>query len=428
MTAFQRALWFNPIDANAHLGIGTCLYREGNFAEAATSLQRASWYNPRNLAPYRWLGYSLYHLRNYSDAASALDRLLQRKPGDFDAQYWRGSALMAAGRYEEAAQSLGKAVELRHDDFDANYWCGSALLRAGRFREAVVNLEQANALRPSSITARQLLLAAYAGAGEFNKGFRLFPGVVAVVGIGLCGIYVFGLAILCWFSFRIGKSSFPPVSLTLGWLALMVEGQLALIFPFAFFSSAANPNSTLLAVLISGLPLVGAAVFGFRRKPWGAPFRSPVRFGGLKTIALAMLFLVLIFAFNVVFEKLMALNPSYHRPMQKSMVFLREAMAASPLLGLLTIAFVVPIAEEIVFRGLLFGSLQRWFRVRWIVPLTALVFAVIHLDIFFLLPLLFLGLILGWARARTGSLGLPIFLHCLNNCLALIGAYSAGWR
>jgi len=51
------------------------------------------------------------------------------------------------------------------------------------------------------------------------------------------------------------------------------------------------------------------------------------------------------------------------------------------------------------------------------VILSAAAFALMHLQPLYLTPLFCLGLLLGAARVRTGSLGLSILLHITNNGL-----------
>ena len=57
----------------------------------------------------------------------------------------------------------------------------------------------------------------------------------------------------------------------------------------------------------------------------------------------------------------------------------------------------------------------------WSIIVTALIFAGFHVQPAAFLQLSLLGLLLGWARARTGAVGLPILLHVLNNSLAAVG-------
>ncbi|WP_157981412.1 CPBP family intramembrane glutamic endopeptidase [Cognatilysobacter tabacisoli] len=87
---------------------------------------------------------------------------------------------------------------------------------------------------------------------------------------------------------------------------------------------------------------------------------------------------------------------------------------------LLLMAVVAPVAEEIVFRGLLLGGLSRHIGFAWANLLQSALFAVSHNDWPRLPFYLAMGLLGGWLVRRSGSLGSAIALHVLNNMLAVI--------
>ena len=75
-----------------------------------------------------------------------------------------------------------------------------------------------------------------------------------------------------------------------------------------------------------------------------------------------------------------------------------------------------PIAEELAFRGLLYAGLsKRGVRPALTVIITAIAFALFHFEPVRLGILIVIGLVLGVARARSGSLGVPIVAHAVNN-------------
>lgn len=87
---------------------------------------------------------------------------------------------------------------------------------------------------------------------------------------------------------------------------------------------------------------------------------------------------------------------------------------------------VVPIGEEVFFRGFVFGGL----RARWGVTVAAVgsaaFFAAVHLQLVHGVPIFFLGVLLALAYQRTGSLVPAIVAHSLNNVIALLSAWR-GW-
>ena len=86
---------------------------------------------------------------------------------------------------------------------------------------------------------------------------------------------------------------------------------------------------------------------------------------------------------------------------------------------LLRACLLAPLAEELLFRGALFGWLRRRLPAVGTIALTAALFAGTHMMPL-LLPVTFLfGVAAGWVRERTGS-ALPFFaMHVLNNVLML---------
>jgi membrane protease YdiL (CAAX protease family) len=77
-----------------------------------------------------------------------------------------------------------------------------------------------------------------------------------------------------------------------------------------------------------------------------------------------------------------------------------------------------PVCEEIIYRGLLWGALERLKWGRWTVfGLTTVIFAVSHLEPLRTSLLLVIGIPIGLARLFTGRLGASIITHQINNFL-----------
>ncbi len=74
-----------------------------------------------------------------------------------------------------------------------------------------------------------------------------------------------------------------------------------------------------------------------------------------------------------------------------------------------------PVAEEVVFRGVLFPALRPRLGLRGALFLQAAVFSAIHLDPVGFVPRLLLGVVFGELTLFTGSLWASIFAHALNN-------------
>ena len=92
-------------------------------------------------------------------------------------------------------------------------------------------------------------------------------------------------------------------------------------------------------------------------------------------------------------------------------------------LSLCLVGIAAAVGEELIFRGIL----QRYFTQNLSphigIILGSLIFGAFHLQLSRLLPLAFLGLILGYSYYYTRSIWVPILLHLVNNGFQTIGAY-----
>jgi membrane protease YdiL (CAAX protease family) len=86
------------------------------------------------------------------------------------------------------------------------------------------------------------------------------------------------------------------------------------------------------------------------------------------------------------------------------------------------VGIVAPLFEEFLLRGLLFGTARHVVDEHASVAITAGVFTIMHLqyEVLVMLLILPLGIVLGYARARTGSIWVPILLHVMNNLASVL--------
>jgi sodium transport system permease protein len=87
-------------------------------------------------------------------------------------------------------------------------------------------------------------------------------------------------------------------------------------------------------------------------------------------------------------------------------------------LSFLVVAVMPGICEEALFRGFMIRFYESSGKANAVI-ISALLFAVFHLDPFRLLPTFLLGLMLGYLTLRSGSLFNSMLYHAVNNGLAL---------
>jgi membrane protease YdiL (CAAX protease family) len=106
---------------------------------------------------------------------------------------------------------------------------------------------------------------------------------------------------------------------------------------------------------------------------------------------------------------------------QRAVETLRKAVSPWQKLYFGWVAIVMaPIAEEVLFRGILYPSVRQFGWRRAAVWGTSFLFAVTHGNLMTLLPLTILAVALTWLYERTGNLLAPICCHSLFNLVNFV--------
>ena len=203
-------------------------------------------------------------------------------------------------------------------------------------------------------------------------------------------------------------------------MVLFVAGQVACSFLLGFFAPFSGIAAALVGMGAASLPVVVAAGAGFTRQAWGAPFAWPKPLPPARILVISLLGLVFVLLFEAGFSTLVEWITHKPFPVQLALPMIREALETNPVTVVVSVVFLAPMAEEVLFRGLLFGVLQRWLSARWTILLTAMLFALIHVQAIYFLPIFLVGVLCGWSRHKSGSLAVPMMLHVLNNGISLV--------
>ncbi|MEK6347040.1 MAG: CPBP family intramembrane glutamic endopeptidase [Burkholderia sp.] len=128
-------------------------------------------------------------------------------------------------------------------------------------------------------------------------------------------------------------------------------------------------------------------------------------------------------ACNVVGTYLLSLQANAHAhvnwtnvPWAVALVHGAESLGGPPL-ALLILSVLVPVMEELVFRGAMLGGLSRHLSFGWANVLQALTFAGMHQDSRHYVYLFLFGVIAGWLARQTRGLAMPIVFHAVNNAI-----------
>lgn len=115
-----------------------------------------------------------------------------------------------------------------------------------------------------------------------------------------------------------------------------------------------------------------------------------------------------------------------HLPMPKqgAVVVLEHATTAFSRVYLSVFTIVLaPVAEEILFRGILYVTIKQCGYPRTALWVSALTFSAMHANLPIFLPLMLLGLILALLYERTDNLLTPIIAHATFNAINVAGLY-----
>ncbi|MEA2135663.1 MAG: protease family protein [Solirubrobacteraceae bacterium] len=110
---------------------------------------------------------------------------------------------------------------------------------------------------------------------------------------------------------------------------------------------------------------------------------------------------------------------------------LRDEESLSALIGYgVLLAFIAPLAEELFFRGFVFGVLREKIGPAWGALATGIVFGLVHVagsPIETVGVLIILGVLLCVVYQQTGSLLPCIGLHAVNNAISFSATKSVPW-
>lgn len=180
-----------------------------------------------------------------------------------------------------------------------------------------------------------------------------------------------------------------------------------------------NPDVLLLLVVVQDLIVVGAAwLFGIVK------YHARPEQIGLRDYAVPMgctlsaVLLIMSYIVRLIYAVIIKLLGVQVQPQEILMQL--DLRGAGFILAFVVVAVVAPVAEEIFFRGFLYGGLRKRIGVAGAMLVSTVFFTALHLSAGLFVPIFVLGLFLAWLYEYTGSLYPGIFLHAANNGLALL--------
>jgi membrane protease YdiL (CAAX protease family) len=181
---------------------------------------------------------------------------------------------------------------------------------------------------------------------------------------------------------------------------------------------SAAPATVIILIIANNHFARGIIGFGLNPKTILRDFGAAL----LNMLAITPVILVVL-ALTIIAGKLIA-GPEFVMPRHRE---LNEIMAYPQwqvrTIIIITAIFVVPLIEELLFRGMLQTLLRSYIGSPWrAIIVASMVFAVFHENPQHWPALIVLGLLLGYTYEKSGSLFRAIFLHAIFNALSVFSA------
>lgn len=148
--------------------------------------------------------------------------------------------------------------------------------------------------------------------------------------------------------------------------------------------------------------------------PPSSEINSP-NFGKLGVVISFVLIFFLLFSINLVTEPL-----TYWMGTPEFLEQLMKQIHTNKISTFLSIVLFAPLLEELFCRGIILRGLLHHTTPIKAIALSALMFGIMHLNLWQAIPAFILGAFMGWIYWRTHSLWATIFIHFVNNGFSYI--------
>jgi membrane protease YdiL (CAAX protease family) len=138
-----------------------------------------------------------------------------------------------------------------------------------------------------------------------------------------------------------------------------------------------------------------------------------------RTIGWSIALIGLGLAFNYLYATYAIPDIKSQGQMRKMFAALPDTLSNQAML-FLAVAVIAPLLEELLFRGLLQTALMKHFPLWGAISAAAVVFALVHGQVYAFPALFAMGAVFGLLYHKTGSLRVTILAHALNNAAALV--------
>lgn len=217
--------------------------------------------------------------------------------------------------------------------------------------------------------------------------------------------------------------------LLFGIIALVVSISILILLPGANYMDGmiADQPSILFSIGAAFLEafalLLGVYVFGIRRNKirWSALGIQPISRNWI-LISVTLGLLAIPISALITFTVQNLFNLPAENP-QLPFLISDDLSPASMFLMVLLIGLIIPVAEELFFRGVLYKWLRHRFGLLIGSIVSSIIFGIVHGNTIVASTAFVLGIILALAYEYSGSLWSSILMHAINNGVQLIFLY-----
>ncbi|HBB86169.1 MAG TPA: hypothetical protein DC047_00970 [Blastocatellia bacterium] len=158
-TAFanaQQAVNLNGQLAGNRVSLGRVLVEKGEYDKAEAELKEALLVDPLNAQAHRGLGDVERFRKHWPEAETFYKRAIQLRPNDWDLHFTLGNFYFRQSRYAEAEQAFADVTKLVPDCHLGYRNLGGSYHMQGRFAEASAEYQKALQIKPSGVTYSNL--------------------------------------------------------------------------------------------------------------------------------------------------------------------------------------------------------------------------------------------------------------------------------
>ena len=260
---------------------------------------------------------------------------------------------------------------------------------------------------------------------------------LALTALGLLGLAILavgfvGLILGAWFLSRLSKRR--PImdqapAIEAKWTVLDALGAVALFFLVATVLAGLGRASSSWVVFAWMFAFVVACLYGRYvvesrcRQSLAAAGVTRAAFGGnvgrgiVAYITALPLFAAAMYASMYLVRTLFDVQPARGQSPLEALLTVNSPGVLA--MYVITITLIGPLAEEFLFRGLLYGAIRRWLSAKWTILVTAAVFALVHRSPIIMPPIFVLGLFLAYLYEKRRSLVATATMHVLQNTVAV---------